>query len=135
MDIIKIFTFLQPLFFFPMLSSSKMAELCFFIHFQRIDVKSNRSFGGLLFISIILWEYCENNIKAFYENNRIISWKTIMAGANQTNISSNIFSACLMKCWMKNHVFHMTNFLVCTRSSNIPSNIWTFIHKFKFKIS
>ena len=52
----------------------------------------------------------------------------IKAGANQSNISSNIFSPCLMKCWMKNYVFHMTNFLVYTRSSNIPSNIRTFIH-------
>ena len=52
----------------------------------------------------------------------------VMAGQNQSNISSNIFSACLMKCWMKKYVFHMTNFLVWTRSSNIPSNILTFIH-------
>ena len=53
---------------------------------------------------------------------------SVMAGANQSNISSNIFSACLTKRWIKNYVFHMTNFLVCTRSSNIPSNIRTFIH-------
>ena len=52
----------------------------------------------------------------------------VKVGANQSKIPSNIFSACLMKCWMKNYVFHMTNFLVCTRSSNIPSYIRTSIH-------
>ena len=58
----------------------------------------------------------------------VIQCVYIMARENQSNISSNIFSACLMKCWMKNYLFHMTNFLVCKRSSNIPSNIRTFIH-------
>ena len=51
----------------------------------------------------------------------------VKADANQSTISSNIFSACLMKCWMKNYIFRMTNFLACTHSSNIPLNIWTFI--------
>ena len=65
--------------FLSYLSSSKITELCFFIHFQRIDVKNKRCFSGLSLISIILWEYCENNIKRFwyysYENKRIISRK------------------------------------------------------------
>ena len=56
-------------------------KLCLFIHFRWIDVKSNRCFGGLSLISIILWEYCENNIKTFwnysYENKRIISQKIV----------------------------------------------------------
>ena len=75
----KILTFLQSHFFFPMLSSSKTMELCFFFHFQRTDVKNNRCFSCLSLISIILWEYCENNIKTFscysYGNKWIISRK------------------------------------------------------------
>ena len=43
--------------------------------------KSTRCFGGLSLISIILWEYCENNIKTFcyysYGNNQIISQKVV----------------------------------------------------------
>ena len=65
--------------FFTVLSNLKFTKLCLFIHFRWIDVKSNRCFGGLSLISIILWEYCENNIKTFwyysYENKRIISRK------------------------------------------------------------
>ena len=64
-----------------LLSSSKITELCFSIHFQWIDVKSSRCFGGLSLISIILWEYFENNIKTFWhyscENKQINSWKTV----------------------------------------------------------
>ena len=59
--------------------AQKLQNFVFFIHFQWIDVKSNRCLGGLSLISIILWEYCENNIKTFwyysYENKLIISWK------------------------------------------------------------
>ena len=62
------------------LSSSKIKEICFFIHFQLIDVRNNRCFSGLSLISIILWEYCEN-IKTFwyysYENKWIISQKVV----------------------------------------------------------
>ena len=61
--------------------AQKLQNFVFFIHFQWIDVKSNRCFGGLSLISIILWEYCENNIKTFwyysYENKLIISWKIV----------------------------------------------------------
>ena len=45
--------FLQSRFFFPVLSSSKITVLCFFIDFQRIEVKSNRCFGGLSLISTV----------------------------------------------------------------------------------
>ena len=59
--------------------AQKLQNFVFFIHFQWIDFKSNRCFGGNSLISIILWEYCENNIKTFwyysYENKLIISWK------------------------------------------------------------
>ena len=60
--------------------AQKLQNFVFFIHFQWIDVKSNRCFGGNSLISIILWEYCEN-IKTFwyysYENKPIISWKIV----------------------------------------------------------
>ena len=63
------------------LSSSKFTKLCLFIHFRWIDVKSNRYFGGFSLISIILWDYCEKNIKTFwyysYENKRIISRRVV----------------------------------------------------------
>ena len=63
------------------LSSSKFTKLCLFIHFRWIDVKSNRYFGGFSLISIILWDYCEKNIKMFwyysYENKRIISRRVV----------------------------------------------------------
>ena len=51
---IKIFMFLWSHIFFPMLSSLKITEICFFKHFQLIDVKSIRCFSGLSLISIIL---------------------------------------------------------------------------------
>ena len=61
--------------------AQKLQNFVFFIHCQWIDVKSNRCFGGLSLISIILWEYCENNIKTFwyysYKNKLIISWKIV----------------------------------------------------------
>ena len=61
--------------------AQKLQNFVFFIHFQWIDFKSNRCFGGNSLISIILWEYCENNIKTFwhysYENKPIISWKIV----------------------------------------------------------
>ena len=67
--------------FFTVLSSSKFTKLCLFIHFRWIDVKSNRCFGGFSLISIILWDYCEKNIKTFwyysYENKRIISRRIV----------------------------------------------------------
>ena len=67
--------------FFTVLSSSKFTKLCLFIHFRWIDVKSNRCFGGFSLISIILWDYCEKNIKTFwyysYENKRIISRRVV----------------------------------------------------------
>ena len=81
-SIFRIFTFLLQHFCFPMLSSSKITRLCFFIHFQWIDVKSNRCFRGLSLISIILWEYCENNIKTFwyysYENKQSVPTNKII---------------------------------------------------------
>ena len=74
---IKIFTFLQSHFFFSMLSSSKITELCSFI-FNKLKSKVT-CFSGLSLISIILSEYFENNIETFscysYENKRIISRK------------------------------------------------------------
>ena len=61
--------------------AQKLQKFVFFIHFQWIDVKINRCFGGLSLISIILWGYCENNIKMFwyysYENKPIMSWKVV----------------------------------------------------------
>ena len=61
--------------------AQKLQNISFFIYFQWIDVKGNRSFGDLSLISIILWEYCENNIETFwyysYENKLIISWKNV----------------------------------------------------------
>ena len=61
--------------------AQKLQNSVFFIHFPWIDVKSKRCFGGLSLISIILREYCENNIKTFwyysYENKLIISWKIV----------------------------------------------------------
>ena len=60
--------------------AKKLQNFVLFIHFQWIDVKSNRCFSGLTLISIILREYWENN-KTFwyysYENKRIISWKIV----------------------------------------------------------
>ena len=58
-----------------------LPKFCFLIHFRWVDVKSSRCFGGLSLISIILWEYCEKNIKTFwyysYENKQIISQKVV----------------------------------------------------------
>ena len=70
----KISIFLQARLFFSMLSSLNITELCFFIHFQRIDVKSNRCFSDLSLISIILWEYLENNIKTFWYSSSENKW-------------------------------------------------------------
>ena len=50
-------------------------EQCFFIHFPWIDVKSSRCFSGTSLISIILCEYCEDNIKTF--PHKIISQKNL----------------------------------------------------------
>ena len=41
--------------------AQKLQNFVFFIHFQWIEFKSKRCFDCLFFISIILWEYCENN--------------------------------------------------------------------------
>ena len=61
--------------------AQKFIKFCLFIHFPCFDIKSSRCFSGLSLISIILWEYCKNNIKTFwyysYENKRIISWKFV----------------------------------------------------------
>ena len=61
--------------------AQKLRNFVFFIHFQWTDVKSKRCFGGLSLISIILREYCENNMKTFwyysYENKLVISWKIV----------------------------------------------------------
>ena len=61
--------------------AQKLQNSVFFIHFPWIDVKSKRCFGGLSLISIILREYCENNMKTFwyysYENKLVISWKIV----------------------------------------------------------
>ena len=58
-----------------------LPKFCFLIHFRWVDVKSSRCFGGLSLISIILWEYCEKNIKTIwyysYENKQIISQKVV----------------------------------------------------------
>ena len=58
-----------------------LPKFCLLIHFRWVDVKSSRCFGGLSLISIILWEYCEKNIKTFwyysYENKQIISQKVV----------------------------------------------------------
>ena len=55
--------------------AQKLQNFVFFIHFRWIDVKSNRCFGVILLISIILWAYCDN-FKTFwdysYENKLII---------------------------------------------------------------
>ena len=61
--------------------AQKLQNFIFFIHFQWIHFKSNRCFGGNSLISIILWEYCRNNIKTFwyysYENKPLILWKIV----------------------------------------------------------
>ena len=58
--------------------AQKFTKFCLFIHFRWFKVKSS---GRLSLISIILWEYCQNNIKTYwhysYENKQIISWKAV----------------------------------------------------------
>ena len=72
-----LWTILSLLFY----RAQKFTKFCLFIHFRWVDVKSSRCFNGPSLISIILWEYCENNIKTFwfysYENKRVISRKVV----------------------------------------------------------
>ena len=59
----------------------------------------------------------------------------VKVGANQSKIPSNIFSACLIKCWMKNYVFIWRIFWFAhVHLTFHPIFERPFIHKFKFKI-
>ena len=76
---IKIFTFLLSHFFFPVLSSSKITELCFF-HAFSIDFNSNmfqRSFSDLNNLMRILREYYQNILILLWEqtNNFMKNYK------------------------------------------------------------
>ena len=67
---VTLWTILSPLCY----HAQKATKFCLLIHFRWVDVKSSRCFSGISLISIIWWEYCENNIKMFsyypYENKK-----------------------------------------------------------------
>ena len=46
--------------------AQKFNKFWLFTHFEWADVKSSGCFSGISLISIILWKYCENNIKTFW---------------------------------------------------------------------
>ena len=78
--IVKMLTFLlQSRSFSTILSGLKVYQTLF-VHSFLMSWR-NRCFDGLSLISILLWDYCETNIKTFwyhsYENKRIISRKVV----------------------------------------------------------
>ena len=80
---------------------------------------------GEIFLGLAFCFFLEEHLMSF-----------LMAGANQSNISSNIFSACLMKFWMKITCFMQRIFWFAhVHPTFHPTLECSFIHKFKFKIN
>ena len=73
--------FYKRSFLYSFYQAQKFTNFCLFIYFRWFDIKSSKCFGGFSLISIILWEYCENNVKTFWyyfnENKQTISQKVL----------------------------------------------------------